>query len=76
MAFYQYSLQSKMALRCGVREEIRGNVIMVGKKYLYIYIGPIIQSNGRIGEAGLEVSRIIYKPKKLLPIYHYNKNPA
>ena len=43
MVFYQYSLQSKMALRCGVREEIRGNVIMVEEKYLYIYIGPIIQ---------------------------------
>jgi hypothetical protein len=49
---------------------------MVEEKYHYIYIGPIIQWNGRIGEAGLEVTRIIYKPKNFLPIYHYTKNPA
>jgi hypothetical protein len=47
-----------MALRCGVREEIRGNVIMVEEKYLYIYIGPIIHWNGRISEEGLGVCRI------------------
>lgn len=65
-----------MAENCGVREEIRGNVIMVEEKYLYIYIGPIIHWNGRIGEGGLEVTRIINKPKIFLPIYHYTKNPA
>jgi hypothetical protein len=65
-----------MAGICGVREEIRGNVIMLEEKYLYIYIAPIIHWFGRIGEEGLEVSRIINKPKNFLPIYHYTKNPA